>query len=85
MLKAMRATVGGGQVFDDLPPTMGAEDFGWMLARCPGAYGVIGNGTDGAHGAPLHSPGYDFNDAIIPTGVAFWVNLARTAVLESGS
>lgn len=80
MVKAMRATVGSGQVSDDLPPTMGAEDFGWMLARCPGAYGVIGNGAEGAHGSPLHSPGYDFNDAVIPIGVAFWVNLARTAV-----
>jgi len=45
-----------------------------MLRACPGAYGVIGNGTAGA---PLHNPGYDFNDAIIPTGVAFWVNLAQ--------
>ena len=75
MLRAMTATVGLEQVNADLPPTMGSEDFGWMLAACPGAYGVIGNGTAGPHGAGLHSPGYDFNDAIIPTGVAFWVNL----------
>ena len=75
MLQAMSATVGAERVDDDLPPTMGAEDFGWMLTRCPGAYGVIGNGTGGSHGAGLHSPGYDFNDAIIPSGVAFWINL----------
>jgi amidohydrolase len=75
MLRAMRATVAADSVTEELPPTMGAEDFGWMLQRCPGAYGVIGNGTAGAHGASLHSPGYDFNDEVIPVGVAFWVNL----------
>jgi hippurate hydrolase len=53
---------------------MGAEDFGWLLERCPGAYGMIGNGVDSP---PLHNPLYDFNDAIIPVGVRYWVNLAR--------
>jgi len=75
MLHAMRATVGADRVDPDLPATMGAEDFGWMLAARPGAYGIIGNGSDGAHGVGLHSPHYDFNDAVIPVGVAFWVNL----------
>ena len=77
-LAAMRATVGEARVRTDLPATMGAEDFGWMLHRCPGAYGMIGNGTEGAPGRSLHNPGYDFNDAIIPTGVAYWVNLVHT-------
>jgi len=85
MLRAMTATVGTEQVNADLPPTMGSEDFGWMLAACPGAYGVIGNGTAGPHGAGLHSPGYDFNDAIIPTGVAFWVNLVADFFHERGA
>jgi hippurate hydrolase len=56
---------------------MGAEDFGWMLERCPGAYGVIGNGVEGSYAAGLHSPSYDFNDQIITVGVAFWVTLVR--------
>lgn len=77
MVQAMQATVGVQNVVSDLPPTMGAEDFGWMLAACPGAYGVIGNGIEGAHGAGLHSPTFDFNDAVIPTGVTFWVNLVE--------
>jgi hippurate hydrolase len=76
-LAAMERTVGPEAVRRDLPATMGAEDFGWMLERCPGAYGIIGNGTDGAHGRALHNPGYDFNDAIIPIGVRYWVNLVR--------
>jgi hippurate hydrolase len=79
MVEAMRATVGAQNVDDNLPPTMGAEDFGWMLARRPGAYGVIGNGTEGCHGVGLHSPGYDFNDAVTPIGVGFWVNLVGLA------
>ena len=76
-LEAMERTVGQRKVRTDLPATMGSEDFGWMLAACPGAYGVLGNGTSGAHGSALHHPGYDFNDAIIPTGVRYWVNLTR--------
>ena len=84
MLRAMNATVGAEQVDVDLSPTMGSEDFGWMLTRCPGAYGIIGNGTQGPHGAGLHSPGYDFNDAILPTGVAFWVNLVEAFFRERG-
>lgn len=76
-LAAMEQTVGARGVIRDLPPTMGAEDFGWMLAACPGAYVMLGNGTEGAHGKALHNPGYDFNDAVIPVGVRYWVNLVR--------
>jgi len=87
-LAAMERTVGAQGVCKGLDPSMGAEDFGWMLERCPGAYGMIGNGTEGAQGKPLHNPEYDFNDAIIPIGVRYWVNLVRqilpTATADSG-
>jgi hippurate hydrolase len=73
-LAAMVLTVGASRVRRDLSPSMGAEDFGWLLERCPGAYGMIGNGTESR---PLHNPEYDFNDAIIPVGVRYWVNLVR--------
>jgi len=76
-LQAMERTVGSACAMRDLPPTMGAEDFGWMLDVCPGAYAMLGNGTEGAHGRTLHNPGYDFNDAVIPVGVRYWVNLVR--------
>jgi hippurate hydrolase len=64
-------------------PTMGAEDFAFMLQAKPGAYCFIGNG-EGSHreighgGGPcmLHNPSYDFNDALIPLGAAYWVQLA---------
>jgi len=55
------------------PKLMGSEDFGWMLQRCPGAYLFIGNGE----GAMVHNPAYDFNDAILPIGAAYWVALAQ--------
>ena len=65
-------------------PTMGAEDFAYMLQARPGCYVFIANG-DGAHremghgGGPcmLHNPSYDFNDALIPLGATYWVRLAE--------
>ncbi len=65
-------------------PTMGAEDFAFMLQAKPGAYCFIGNG-DGMHremghgGGPctLHNPSYDFNDDLIPLGATYWVQLAQ--------
>ena len=65
-------------------PTMGGEDFAFMLQALPGCYVFIGNG-DGAHrthghGAGpclLHNPSYDFNDDLIPIGATYWVRLAQ--------
>jgi hippurate hydrolase len=65
-------------------PTMGAEDFSYMLLAKPGCYSFIANG-DGAHrevghgGGPcmLHNASYDFNDELIPLGATYWVRLAQ--------
>jgi hippurate hydrolase len=65
-------------------PTMGAEDFSYMLQAKPGCYFFIGNG-DGTHremghgGGPctLHNPSYDFNDDLIPLGGTIWVNMVE--------
>jgi amidohydrolase len=65
-------------------PTMGGEDFAFMLQAKPGAYCFIANG-DGSHremghgGGPcmLHNPSYDFNDDLIPLGATYWVKLAE--------
>ncbi len=61
-----------------VPSNMTSEDFGFMLQQRPGAYVLLGNQSQQGHTAPLHNPSYDFNDAIIPKGVEFWVNLARS-------
>lgn len=53
-----------------------SEDFAAFLDHRPGAFVLMGNGEDGANALPLHNPGYDFNDAAIPHGVAFWKRLA---------
>ena len=55
---------------------MTGEDFAFMLERKPGAYIWIGNGS-AEGGCSLHNPRYDFNDEIMPLGVAYWVALVR--------
>jgi len=72
-LKAMRAVAGPDRVRDDVKPVMGAEDFAFVLRQVPGAYVFVGNGDS----AMLHNPKYNFNDAAIAPGVAYWVELAR--------
>jgi len=80
----LRALAGAGNVFETLEPTMGAEDFAFMLEEKPGCYVFIGNG-EGDHRLPghgagpcmLHNPSYDFNDALIPIGASYWVRLAE--------
>ncbi|NMG53870.1 M20 aminoacylase family protein [Aromatoleum aromaticum] len=68
--------VGSVNVATDARPSMGAEDFAYFLQRKPGCYVWIGNG-EGEGGCMLHNPTYDFNDDIIATGVAYWVELVR--------
>jgi hippurate hydrolase len=57
-------------------PSMGAEDFSYLSSVVPGCYAWLGNGP-GEGGCMLHSPHYDFNDAVIPTGIAYWVALTE--------
>jgi metal-dependent amidase/aminoacylase/carboxypeptidase family protein len=71
--------VGNDNLKRDLLPSMAAEDFAWFLERKPGAYIWIGNGSDEG-GANLHSPHYDFNDAILPLGASYWVRLAESVL-----
>ena len=66
--------VGDANVHTQLTPTMGAEDFAFMLQKKPGCYIWIGNGS-GEHGCLLHNPGYDFNDNILTLGSSYWVKL----------
>ena len=81
--KVMQGIVGETNVRDQ-EPTMGAEDFSFMLMEKPGAYCFIANG-DGTHRAmghgegpcTLHNPSYDFNDDLIPLGATYWVELAQ--------
>ncbi len=60
------------------PALSGSEDFSFMLERVPGSYLFIGNGDgDSAGACMVHNPGYDFNDANLPIGAAYWALLAQ--------
>ncbi len=74
-----REVFGAENVDDNTEPTMGAEDFSYMLQEKPGAYMFIGNGG-AACGAFLHNTTYDFNDKIIPNGAGFLSRLAERAM-----
>ena len=83
-IEAMRAVVGVPNVNTAVEPTMGAEDFAFMLQAKPGCYVFIGNG-DGEHRAgghglgpcQLHNGSYDFNDQLLPIGASYWVRLVE--------
>ncbi len=77
------AVAGEKGVIRDLPPSMGSEDFAFMLERRPGCYVRIGNGPREG-GRVLHSPTYDFNDDILPVGATYWVRLVETALPVRG-
>jgi len=74
--QAAISVVGADKVNPACEPSMASEDFSYMLRARPGAYLFIGNGP-GESGCTLHNPHYDFNDAILPTGIAFWRALVR--------
>jgi|SRR5450631_2912771 amidohydrolase len=78
--------LGPERVVRGIDPTMGGEDFAFMLQQRPGAYLFLGNGTSAGdhrgagHGAgpcTLHNASYDFNDALLPIGASYWVRLAE--------
>ena len=78
-VQAAAMTVGAENVESNVTPISGAEDFAFMLEKKPGAYIMIGNGGDeqprGCH--HVHTPLYDFNDQILTTGAAYWLNLVQ--------
>ncbi|MDR5758185.1 M20 aminoacylase family protein [Caballeronia sp. LZ035] len=80
----MAEVVGEDKVDSAVEPTMGAEDFSFMLLERPGCYAFLGNGDGGhrdqGHGAGpcmLHNASYDFNDDLLSIGSSYWVRLAE--------
>ncbi|HWP12440.1 MAG TPA: M20 aminoacylase family protein [Ramlibacter sp.] len=70
---------GKQNVFTDAEPTMGGEDFSYMLQARPGAYVFLGQGG-GPNNCFLHNPGYDFNDEVIPLGAGFLAALVEESL-----
>jgi hippurate hydrolase len=74
--------VGEARVMRNMPPSMGGEDFSFMLQAKPGAYMRLGQG-DSAGGRPgcyLHNSHYDFNDAVLPLGAALHASLIEQSM-----
>jgi len=83
-IEVMQSIVGAKNVEANVEPTMGAEDFAFMLQEKPGCYVFIGNGEGehrmAGHGlgpCNLHNPSYDFNDDLLPIGASYWARLAE--------
>ncbi|CAN7245571.1 M20 aminoacylase family protein [Mesorhizobium caraganae] len=75
-ISAARGLVGHDAVDSNAKPSMGSEDFAYMLEARPGAYIRLGNGST----AYVHDPAYDFNDEALPYGIGYWVNLVETVL-----
>jgi hippurate hydrolase len=76
------AEIAGSDNVDLNPiPSMGAEDFAFMLQEKPGCYIWIGNGPS-AGSCLLHNPHYDFNDDILQIGAAYWVQLVEKVLAK---
>ena len=72
-IKAAKNVVGETDVIIELTPSMGAEDFAFMLKKIPGAYVWLGAGQ----GANLHNPAYNFNDEVLTTGVEYFIEIVK--------
>ena len=73
--------VGEGRVHLNPDPSMGAEDFAFMLEEKPGAYIWLGAG-EAQPGKMLHNTGYDFNDEILPVGTSYWAALVESELAQ---
>lgn len=78
-LKAATAIVGADHINTQPTPSMGSEDFAFMLQQKAGCYIWIGNGSS-ENSCLLHNPHYDFNDDILSIGAAYWVKLVETVL-----
>lgn len=87
LARDVMASIVGPQNVLDQQPTMGAEDFAFMLQAVPGCYCFIGNGHGNHRGAghgmgpcTLHNASYDFNDDILALGASYWVRLVEACL-----
>ena len=70
--------VGENNILCNAPPSMGSEDFSFLLNESKGCYVAIGNGETAA----LHNPEYDFNDEILTLGVKYWIRLTQMQLVQ---
>ena len=75
-LDAARAVVGEARIHHMPRPTMGGEDFSFMLEAKEGSYIMLGAGR-GTDDPQLHDAHYDFNDGVLPIGASYWATLVE--------
>ena len=75
-IRAAAAVSGESKVSEMPVPTMGGEDFSYMLNACPGNYIFLGSGRT-ANDPSLHNPRYDFNDEVLPVGASYFATLVE--------
>ena len=75
--KAANSLLGNKKSNGDIEPRLFSEDFSIMSNAKPGCFVLMGNGTSGSNGRPLHSADYDFNDELLVIGSSYWVELAE--------
>ena len=78
-VKVAQELVGVDRVNCQPVPSMGSEDFSFMLQEKPGCYVWLGNGSSEG-GCLLHNPHYDFNDKVLTIGASYWVKLVETVL-----
>ena len=71
------ALFGPANIVRDALPSMGAEDFSYMLQKKPGCFVWLGAGPT-SDGHVLHNERYDFNDRLLPLGAEFWIRLVQS-------
>ena len=73
--EAAEAVVGPDKVDAACEPWMASEDFSGFLQRVPGCYVLLGSGPAEGEGCKLHNTDFDFNDEVLPIGIAYWAEL----------
>jgi amidohydrolase len=82
-VRAATAVAGESRVIEMPKPTMGGEDFAFMLGVKQGSYIMLGGGK-GPDDPQVHHPRYDFNDEILPIGASYWATLAEQLLPRRG-
>jgi amidohydrolase len=82
-LDAARAVVGEARTHEMPRPTMGGEDFSFMLEAKQGSYIMLGAGR-GTDDPQLHDAHYDFNDGVLPIGASYWATLVEQLLPRRG-
>lgn len=82
-INAATTALGHDNVISSCEPLTISEDFSSMLRVKPGCYALLGNGTESIGGCALHNPHYDFNDRILQSGAAYWVQLTTDLLTDT--